>query len=159
MSELFSILFSQVTIHSITYIKQRAARSCSLLVSWFITTHAYAHRFTARAGDRKTDKSINSQLTKTPLLLLFHKFFPQVSLILFNSTTFLPADKDVDECYNTTMAFASTFTINYLKSFINSAQPRGRKATAYAVNSYFLKYLPVPTFELARAGKEWQTYC
>lgn len=86
-------------------------------------------------------------------------FFPQVSLILFNSTTFLPADKDVDECYNTTMAFASTFTINYLKSFINRAQPRGRKATAYAVNSYFFKYLPVPTFELARAGKEWQTYC
>lgn len=57
-----------------------------------------------------------------------------MSVILFNSSTILPGDNNTDECYNTTMAFAGTFTINYLKSFIDRAQPKGKNNTSYFIS-------------------------
>lgn len=112
---------------------------------WYVTTATPSPKNIVIMVDSSTSIGYNKTLDdamKTAKLVV-STLNPQdkVSLILFNSTTFLPADEDVDECYNTTMAFASMFTINYLKSFINRAQPRGgtRFVRAFAKAFQILK--------------------
>lgn len=60
----------------------------------------------------------------------------QVSVILFNVSTFLPGDQNTDDCYHSTMAYAGTFNVRYFKSFQKAHSQKVRKSEVYQLYAF-----------------------